>query len=78
MKNFFMKYYQKFFKKEPDSRFDFTGFEVKLYNKGVLLACSVGGPDDITAFVFPLGSFMQTESGNILTGYRIVPHLERI
>ena len=72
MKKFFKKYYKKFFEKKQE----FTGFEVKLWQEGKLMNRSLGSLDGVTVFHFPCGTVIETPNGLILSGYRIVPHLE--
>ncbi len=67
MFNFITKHFKK-----KESKF--TGFEVRLWEDGVLIAQTVSRPDEINVYNFPCGSFLKTERGN-LTGYNIVPHL---
>ncbi len=63
------------FKKKESN---FTGFEIRLYRNGVLVSETIGPPDQCLTQNFPWGSFIKVSEDTVLTGYNIVPHLERI
>ena len=66
------KFWRIFFKEKPK----FTGFEVNLWLDGKLAVQTVGSLEQVTQYVFPGGTSVKTPSGNTLSGYNLVPHLE--
>lgn len=71
MKMNYIKKIIRFFKHKKN----FSGFEVKLYIKGELIAAASCSP--ISALDHKLPHFIKVSENSFLSGYQLIPFLER-